>query len=60
MYKRQGQTILGSDLGQEGKAWPARGFRSVISICLTLGYSEEEIRAMIGGNAARLLGLDAA
>jgi len=55
-----GQTILGSDLGQEGNAWPARGFRSVISICLTLGYSEAQIRAMVGGNAARLLGLDPA
>jgi len=53
-------TILGSDLGQEGNAWPARGFRSVISICLTLGYGEGEIRKMIGGNAAKLLGLDPA
>lgn len=53
-----GRTILGSDLGQEGKAWPARGFRSVISLCLTLGYSDVQIKQMIGGNPAALLGID--
>lgn len=52
-------TILGSDLGQEGKAWPARGFRSVISLCLSIGYSEAQIKRMIGGNPATLLGLEA-
>lgn len=54
------RTILGSDLGQQGKAHPVRGFRSVISVCLTLGFGEDAIRRMIGGNAAQLLGLDPA
>ncbi len=53
-------TILGSDLGQVGNCWPVKGFRNVISVCLTLGYSEDAIKKMIGGNAAKLLGLDEA
>lgn len=52
------KTILGSDLGQEGNCWPVKGFRNVICMCLDLGYSEAEIKAMIGGNPAKLLGLD--
>ena len=52
------QTILGSDLGQEGNCWPVKGFRNVICLCLSLGYAEADIKAMIGGNPARLLGLD--
>lgn len=54
------KTILGSDLGQEGNCWPVKGFRNVICLCLELGYSEAEIKAMIGGNPAKLLGLDPA
>jgi hypothetical protein len=52
------KTILGSDLGQEGNCWPAKGFRNVICICLDLGYSETDIKKMICGNPADLLGLD--
>ena len=52
------KTILGSDLGQEGNCWPTKGFRNVICMCLDLGYSDAEIKTMIGGNPARLLGLD--
>jgi hypothetical protein len=52
------KTILGSDLGQEGNCWPVQGFRRVICDCLSLGYSEADIKAMIGGNPAKLLGLD--
>jgi len=52
------QTILGSDLGQKGNPNPVDGFRSVIEICLDIGYSEADIRKMISQNAARLLGLD--
>jgi len=54
------KTILGSDLGQEGNCWPVKGFRNVICVCLDLGYSEADIKAMIGGNPAKLLGLDPA
>lgn len=49
------QTILGSDLGQIDNPSPVEGFRAVIRECLALGYSDDQIRAMIGGNAARLM-----
>ncbi|MDG1438158.1 MAG: DUF6282 family protein [Emcibacteraceae bacterium] len=51
------KTILGSDLGQVGNPTPVDGFKNVIATCLDLGYSHEDIQKMIGGNAARLLGL---
>ena len=54
------QTILGSDLGQIKNPTPVTGFRSVIRLCIELGYTDEEIRRLVGGNAARLMGLDAA
>ncbi len=41
------RTILGSDLGQINNPRPVPGFRSVIQLCLGLGYSEDEIRKMI-------------
>lgn len=51
------RTILGSDLGQAKNPHPVAGFRAVIRLCLGLGYSEAEIRKMIGGNACKLMGL---
>lgn len=54
------QTILGSDLGQINNPSPVEGFRSVIRVCIDLGYDDSQIRAMISGNAARLMGLDKA
>lgn len=51
-------TILASDLGQLGNDRPVTGFRNIIKACLGLGYSEEDIRKMIAGNPAKLLGLD--
>lgn len=53
-------TIIGSDLGQEGNPTPVEGLAYVIGMCLDLGYAEADIRQMIGGNAARLMGLDEA
>ncbi len=53
------QTILGSDLGQVGNPTPVTGFRSVIRLCLDLGYSPADIKKMISGNPARLIGLPA-
>ncbi|HVY80090.1 MAG TPA: DUF6282 family protein [Steroidobacteraceae bacterium] len=50
-------TIIGSDLGQEGNPTPVAGLRHVIGMCLDLGYGEADIRKMVGGNAARLMGL---
>jgi len=52
------KTILGSDLGQEGNPYPVDGFRDVIGKCLDLGYSDQQIRKMVSGNAQSLLGLD--
>lgn len=52
------KTILGSDLGQIDNPMPVDGFRAVIKQCIELGHSDDEIRAMVGGNAARLVGLD--
>ena len=51
-------TILGSDLGQLGNPSPVEGFRAVIALCLDIGYSPDQIRAMISRNAATLMGLD--
>lgn len=51
------QTILGSDLGQINNPTPVSGFRSVIRLCIGLGFDDAEIRRLIGGNAARLLNL---
>ena len=45
------KTILGSDLGQNKNPHPVDGFRSVVEMCLDIGYSDAEIRRMIGGNA---------
>jgi uncharacterized protein DUF6282 len=51
------RTILGSDLGQAGNPRLVDGFRSVIATCLELGYSEAQVRRMVSGNAAELVGL---
>lgn len=52
------QTILGSDLGQIDNPTPVSGFRSVIRLCIELGYDDETIRRLVGGNAGRLLGIE--
>jgi hypothetical protein len=51
------RTILGSDLGQAKNPHPVAGFRSVIRLCLALGYGEADIRHMISLNACRLMDL---
>ena len=52
------KTILGSDLGQAGNPHPVAGFRTVIEMCLDLGYAEGDIRKMVSTNACTLIGLD--
>lgn len=52
------RTILASDLGQRGADHPVAGFRSVIKICINLGYTDEDIRKMVSSNALALLGLE--
>jgi hypothetical protein len=49
------QTILGSDLGQIKNPTPVTGFRAVIRLCIGLGFTDKEIRKLVGGNAARLI-----
>jgi hypothetical protein len=51
-------TILASDLGQLGNDRPVTGFRNIAKACIGLGYSDEDIRKMISGNPAKLLGLE--
>lgn len=52
------RTILGSDLGQTGNPTPVEGFRHVIATCLELGYSPQQVRRMVSGNACALMGLE--
>ena len=51
-------TIIGSDLGQVGNPTPVEGLRHVIQMLIDIGYGDDDIRAMIGGNAAKLMGLN--
>lgn len=53
------RTVLGSDLGMMDAPLPVEGWRAVIAMLLDMQFSEAEIRKMISGNAATLLGLDA-
>lgn len=50
-------TILSSDLGITGGPRPVDGFRHVVGQLLDLQFSEAEIRALVGDNAARMLNL---
>ncbi|MFT8244891.1 DUF6282 family protein [Roseomonas sp. BN140053] len=53
------RTFFGSDLGQTNAPLPVEGFRQIIGLCLSLGYSEEDVRKMVSTNAAQLAGLGA-
>jgi hypothetical protein len=52
-----GKTILASDLGVKGAEMPVEGMRRTIAMCLDLGYSPEDVRAMTTDNSKALLGL---
>jgi Family of unknown function (DUF6282) len=54
------RTILASDLGQAGNDRPVAGFRNIVGTCIDLGFGDAQIRRMISGNAAELIGLDVA
>jgi hypothetical protein len=41
-----------------GNPTPVEGLRYVIQMLIDLNYGDDDIRAMIGGNATRLMGLD--
>ncbi len=53
-------TILGSDLGQAGNPSPVEGMRTLIGMCLDLGYSDDDIRKMTATNCARIIGFQGA
>ena len=53
------RTFFGSDLGQANAPLPVEGFRQIIGLCLSLGYSEDDVRKMVGTNAAQLAGIGA-
>mgnify|MGYP001627800577 CR=1 FL=1 len=52
------RTILCSDLGQVGTITPLEGIRRGVATCLSLGYSDEMIHAMVASNAAEVIGLE--
>lgn len=52
------RTILGSDLGLTQAPMPVEGYRQVVNILLDMQYSEADIRKLISGNAAHLLGIE--
>ena len=52
------KTVLGSDLGLTQAPPPVEGYREIVKMLLDLQYSEADIRKMISGNAAHLLGIE--
>jgi len=52
------RTVLSSDLGLQGAPRPIEGFRQVVGMLLDLQVSKQDIRKMIGNNAAWLLNLE--
>ena len=51
------RTILCSDMGQVGTTAPLDGMRRGVATCLSLGYSDAQIHAMVADNAAEVIGL---
>ena len=54
-----GSTILASDMGQLGYPEPAHALLHFCESLMRFGFSQEDIRTMVCGNPARLLGLPA-
>ncbi len=52
------RTVLGSDLGLMGGPKPVEGFRQMVRLLLDQQVPKEDIRKMISGNPAKLLGLE--
>jgi hypothetical protein len=51
---------IGSDLGQVDNPTPVEGMRQAIKLCLALGFSEDDVRAMVRDNPAKIVGIDVA
>lgn len=54
-----GQTMLCSDLGQVGTFSPLDGMRRGIKLCMKLGFGDDDIRAMVSTNTAKVMGIEA-
>jgi hypothetical protein len=54
------KTVLSSDLGLTGSPRPVEGFRTTVANLLDLQFSHDEIRTLVGDNAAKLLNLQQA
>jgi Family of unknown function (DUF6282) len=50
-----GRTVFSSDLGQKGNPLPVTAYRRMVRVLLDAGTAHDDIRAMVGGNAAQLL-----
>lgn len=50
-----GHTIFSSDLGQKNNPLPITAYRRMVRVLLDAGTAHDDIRAMVGGNAAQLL-----
>lgn len=50
-------TVISSDQGQQRVPMPVTGFRMLVRRLIDAGYSETDIRRLVGGNAGQLLGL---
>jgi hypothetical protein len=51
------RTLLCSDLGLMGSPRPVDGYRAIVEILLGLQVAENDIRKLVGSNAASLLNL---
>jgi uncharacterized protein (DUF2237 family) len=52
------RSSLGSDLGQANNPFPVDSFRKICTRLLDAGFTEAEVRMLVAGNPARLLGVD--
>ena len=52
------RTSLGSDLGQDNNPLPVESFRKICGRLLDSGIPERDVKTMVSGNPARLLGLE--
>jgi len=50
-------TVLSSDLGQTNQPLPVESYGRIVVRLGKEGFSDDELRRMVGGNAADLLGL---
>ncbi|TQM36524.1 DUF6282 family protein [Pseudonocardia cypriaca] len=50
-----GHTLFSSDLGQKNNPLPVTAYRRMVRSLLDAGTATDDIRAMVGGNAAQLL-----